>query len=510
MMRLRTCSHYLVADLKQLNIRHRSTVAALLNTDRAKPFQSIPGPPSFPLIGCLAPYYLGLKNTTDYHKDVEKLRKKYGPIVKEVLGPQTIIHLFDPDDIKAVYNQDGKMPYIHFLQDTTEMYRKNNEMSPGLGNVNGEVWYRLRHAVHQMMLRPKEVSYYLPLQDGVACEAMERLEEERDAQGHVANLEDFVGKWIHESSAMCVFETSLKSLDKGVGEAQAQSLLDTNKQIFNISGHLKFSLKLYRYFWTPKYRNLHHLEDYFYGVCTTYIDNALKDIEELIRKKQFKEGSYSFLTYLMSRSDLERKDVIAIALSLFTDSLSTTVPTLLGNLLCLALNPESQERLYKEVISVVDPDGPMTIQHLNKLHYVKAFVKETFRFFPIGESVQRILKKDMELSGYYLPEGTCVDLNGNILLRDPDYFEDPDTFRPERWLRSKDWNPANHPYIPTPFSMGTRMCAGRRFAEQDLYIGLCRIILKYQLTTANYQTPEQEWAVLLRPKTPLPVLFHRR
>ena len=48
-----------------------------------------------------------------------------------------------------------------------------------------------------------------------------------------------------------------------------------------------------------------------------------------------------------------------------------------------------------------------------------------------------------------------------------------------RWLRGEQQADL-HPFLLTPFGHGTRMCAGRRFAEQDLYVVLARIIARWQ------------------------------
>ncbi|KAK8747786.1 hypothetical protein OTU49_016604, partial [Cherax quadricarinatus] len=160
-----------------------------------------------------------------------------------------------------------------------------------------------------------------------------------------------------------------------------------------------------------------------------------------------------------------------------------------------------------QIKSHVDPDAPITVQIINKLHYLKAFVKEVFRFYPVGESVQRLLQKDMLLSGYHVPAGAYVDLNAYIWLQSDRYFQDPGMLRPERWLRDLSGSTNIDPYILNPFSIGTRMCAGRRFAEQDLYVGLCRLLLKFHLVATDNTPPQQEWSMLLRPKIPLPLQF---
>merc|ERR1719158_2560069 len=96
--------------------------------------------------------------------------RMFGPLVRERLGGKDIVHVFDPEDIKSVYNVEGKWPVVPPLQETTAMYREQKEMSLGLGNTNGEEWYRLRSNSQQRMLRPREVAHYLPSVDKIAGE----------------------------------------------------------------------------------------------------------------------------------------------------------------------------------------------------------------------------------------------------------------------------------------------------------------------------------------------------
>lgn len=309
---------------------------------------------------------------------------------------------------------------------------------------------------------------------------------------------------------MCCFEKSLGCLNGGVDEDVAQRLVEANIEIFKLSAELKFSLRLYRYLKSPKYQKLHKLEDFFYGVSLKFINDTIEEIRALMAENKLQEGKYNFLTYLMSREELSHSDVLTITLSLFSDGLSTTAPTFLGNLHCLAISPEVQETLYQEIKAHVDPDVPLTVDVINKLHYLKAFVKEVFRFYPVGESVQRLPQKDMVLGGYHIPAGTYLDLNAYVWLRSSDYFKDPEKLYPERWLRDTAGTSATNPYILNPFSIGTRMCAGRRFAEQDIYVGLCRLLLKFRVQATSCDPPEQEWSMLLRPKAPLSVQFVRR
>jgi len=63
---------------------------------------------------------------------------------------------------------------------------------------NGEEWYRLRSAVRQMMLRRKEVHYYLPLVQEVTTDFVKHVIRKRDKNGEIENLLDEVAKWSQE------------------------------------------------------------------------------------------------------------------------------------------------------------------------------------------------------------------------------------------------------------------------------------------------------------------------
>jgi hypothetical protein len=79
--------------------------------------------------------FLGKYKIYSYHKVLEDLYKKYGPLVRQDLGTRTVIHIFDPDDIRTVYINEGTMPNVVPLQETAQLYRQARDMSLGLGNV---------------------------------------------------------------------------------------------------------------------------------------------------------------------------------------------------------------------------------------------------------------------------------------------------------------------------------------------------------------------------------------
>lgn len=81
---------------------------------------------------------------------------------------------------------------------------------------------------------------------------------------------------------------------------------------------------------------------------------------------------------------------------------------------------------------------------------------------------------------------TVVVTQNQVICRLPEYFDEPNSFIPERWLRNNNdgtdktiKEKSINPYVVLPFGHGPRSCIARRFAEQNLQVLLLRVrILK--------------------------------
>lgn len=475
--------------------------------DKAKPFDQIPGPRGLPLLGTMLQYRKGpfhKYNTDKFHLALMDKYKKYGKIMKETIAGSTVVHLFDPDYIKAVFQAEGKFPHVAPLMQTTHMYRYQKGLALGLGNTNGEEWYRLRSGVQQLMMRPQAVTEYLPLVDKVADDFIERLKSVRVGSNLIPNLRNEIAKWNVKSAAATVFQMNLDCLNISPN-SEVQKMIDANTEMFQLSADLKFRLPFHTQFVTRRWKRIVEAEECILQTSEKYLSTTIARMKELNKKNELYTEDFIFLSSLLSKKELSQKDISIICLSLFTDGLSTTSPTLACNLYCLARYNDVQERVYSEVTRVVPKSGPITAEMLNRMTYLKAFVKETFRFFPIGLDVSRKPEKNLVIGGYQIPAGTHLELNNFVMFKDPQYFEEPEKFMPERWMRGGSAVKI-HPYILTPFGHGPRMCAGRRFAEQEMYVMIIKILQNFRL---EWKHPDlnQKFQILMVPDAPVHVTF---
>lgn len=121
-----------------------------------------------------------------------------------------------------------------------------------------------------------------------------------------------------------------------------------------------------------------------------------------------------------------------------------------------------------------DSDRPVTYEDIGSLKYLEACIKETLRLYPSVPLIARQVVEDIKISEllkstisdlyqvpfleeHILPAGTGVVLIPSMVHRDPNYWDDPEVFRPERFIEGE----LKHPYAYIPFSAGSRNCIGK-------------------------------------------------
>ncbi|KAI3952519.1 hypothetical protein MKW92_051331 [Papaver armeniacum] len=127
---------------------------------------------------------------------------------------------------------------------------------------------------------------------------------------------------------------------------------------------------------------------------------------------------------------------------------------------------------------------------IENLPYLRAIVNEILRFHPPGALlIPRSVIQDIEVTGYLIPKGTLVWVNIWGLGRDPSSWDDPLSFKPERFLSSIiDYHGKNFEFIP--FGAGRRICPGLPLAQQIIHMMLGSLIQSFDWVLEKGMTPE--------------------
>ncbi|XP_011705582.1 PREDICTED: probable cytochrome P450 6a13, partial [Wasmannia auropunctata] len=147
----------------------------------------------------------------------------------------------------------------------------------------------------------------------------------------------------------------------------------------------------------------------------------------------------------------------------------------------LAKNPEIQEKLREEVISVLNKyDGELTYENLREMTYMDQVFNETMRLLPAAVVMKKRCTEEIELKGSdgitcRVQPGMEILIPVQALHKDPQYWKNPEEFDPKRFDRK------NHieKFTFLPFGEGPRICVGMRMAQLQIKAGLAIVMKKY-------------------------------
>lgn len=156
----------------------------------------------------------------------------------------------------------------------------------------------------------------------------------------------------------------------------------------------------------------------------------------------------------------------------------TTASALSWALYWVHVLPDIQHKLFDEITACpADPD-PMTIA---RLPYLSAVCQETLRLYPVAiNAFPRIVRRPTQLLNYDLEPDTIIIPSVYRAHRRPQVYEDPDQFKPERFLGHQF-----SPYEYLPFGGGDRRCIGAAFALFEMKLVLFTVLTQTKLTLVS-------------------------
>ena len=166
-------------------------------------------------------------------------------------------------------------------------------------------------------------------------------------------------------------------------------------------------------------------------------------------------------------------------------------------------NVESLETLIREVDEIWVERGISSsssnkdiISALKDMVYLDAAVNETLRRHPPVNSGLRILQQDMKISNYKIPAGTSFVVSQQVLHHHPQYWDNPNSFDPSRFLG----NEKIVPFSFVPFIAGPRKCIGKSFAllEMKIFIAIWLSRLTFEKFPESTEEILTEQSLLVR------------
>ncbi|KAK9155767.1 hypothetical protein Sjap_003247 [Stephania japonica] len=487
-------------------------IAATASTTTPLP----PGPPGWPLFGNLGQVVLQRRSFMYIIRD---LRTKYGPIFSMQMGQRTLIIVTDAGLIHEALVQKGSIFASRPPDSPTRLI-----FSVGKCAINsaeyGPLWRALRRNFVTELINPVRIRQCGWIREWAMDKHLKRLKSKAHEEGCVEVMSNC--RLTICSILICIC-FGAKISDEKVREIEA-----VLKDVMMMT--------------TPK------LPD-FLPMLTPLFRKQLKQAKELRRKQMecllplvrsrraFVESGgkttiggdqgmeelkiemvsplgAAYIDSLLrlepvGRGKLGEPELVTLCSEVMNAGTDTSATTVEWALLHLVLDQGIQQRVYEEIVQCVGRQGNITEEDVERMSYLGAVVKETFRRHPPSHFVlSHATTKETELGGYTLPAGSTVEFYTAWLTEDPSVWSDPGEFKPERFLNGDGVGvdvTGSREVKMMPFGVGRRICPAMTLGTLHVHLLLAKMVQAFKWVPVPDSPPDptETFAFTVVMKNPL-------
>jgi cytochrome P450 len=411
-----------------------------------------PGPKGEPLFGSSRTY------ANDPFRFISALEDAYGDVAYFDMGPMETVMLCDPTAIERV------------LVSESDSFRKPDFQGDALGDLlgdglllsEGETWEKQRALANPAF----SMSRLAGMADRITDHAESRIDGWSD--GDVVNAERVMTR------------TTLDViLDLMMGVELSEERVETIEEQLMPLGQ-RFEPDPLR-FAAPEWMPMP--DDAEFDAAVETLDGILDDIIAVREQTAGSgdDGPMDFLSVLIRARDDGVESPEQLRDEMMTMLLAghdTTALTLTYTWFLLSEHPEVEQKVHEELEAVIGDERP-GMDHVRELDYLEWVIQEAMRLYPPVYTMFREPTEDVELSGYAMEQGTTLMVPQWGVHRSERFYEDPETFDPERWKPERAKERPRFAYFP--FGGGPRHCIGKHLAMLEAQLIIATTAQQYEL-----------------------------
>ncbi|XP_055813949.1 6,7,8-trihydroxycoumarin synthase-like [Solanum dulcamara] len=429
-----------------------------------------PGPIGLPFIGNLHQY-----DSLAPHVYFWKLSKKYGKIFSLKLGSTPIVVISSTKLAKEVLKtQDLVFCSRPSLLGQQKLAYNGHDI--GFAPYNDH-WRERRKICVLHLFSLKKVQSFSPIREDEVSRMMKKISQQA-ANSQITNLSNLMVSLTSTIICRVAFGVRFdeegherKRFDYLLPEAQAMSVSFFVSDFFPSLSRIDKLTGL-----TDRLEKIFNDLDEFY-------EELIEQHQNPNRPKSMEGDILDLLLQLKKEqstpTDLTLDDIKGILMNVFVAGSDPSAAAVEWAMTALIKNPKAMKKVQEEIRKTIGNKGIVNEDDIQNMPYFKAVIKETLRLYPPAPLlIPRETMKKSTLEGYEIQPGTIIQVNPWAIARDPEIWENPEKFMPERFLNN-DIDFKGQDFELIPFGAGRRSCPGITLGVTSMELALSNLLYAF-------------------------------
>ncbi|XP_052838745.1 probable cytochrome P450 6a20 [Drosophila gunungcola] len=411
------------------------------------------------------------KRTYDKYKN-----KTDGPFVGFYMYFKKMAIVTDIDFAKTVLIRD----FDKFHDRGVFHNERDDPLTANLVNIEGQKWRTLRQKLTPTFTSGKMKTMFPTILE-VGDDLIRVLDQKASASKDSLEVTDVLARFTADVIGTCAFGLDCHSLSDPKAEFVQMGKDAITKRRYGKSMDLIL-------FGAPKLAEKLRMKQSVQKVEDFYM-NIIKDTVNYRVTNNVKRNDFMDMLIEMKlkydngdhQNGLTFNEIAAQAFIFFLAGFETSSTTMGFALYELAINQDVQDKLRKEIDSVLEKhNGKLDYDSMREMTYLDKVIDETMRKRPVVGHLIRVATQRYEHSNpkYYIEEGTGVLVPTLAIHHDPEFYPEPEKFNPERFdVEQVQQRPA---CTFLPFGEGPRNCIGLRFGRMQVIVGMALLIHNFK------------------------------
>ncbi|WJZ98526.1 hypothetical protein VitviT2T_017042 [Vitis vinifera] len=437
-----------------------------------------PGPLSIPIFG----NWLQVGNDLN-HQLLASMAQKYGPVFLLKLGSKNLTVVSDPELASQVLHTQGVEFGSRPRNVVFDIFTGNGQDM--VFTVYGDHWRKMRRIMTLPFFTNKVVHQYSEMWEEEMDLVVDDLRNKESVKTEGLVIRKRLQLMLYNIMYRMMFDAKFESQEDPLFIQATRFNSERSRLAQSFDYNYGDFIPLLRPFLRGYLNKCRELQSSRLAFFNNYYVEKRREIMAANGEKHKIRCAIDHIIDAQHKGEISEENVLYIVENINVAAIETTLWSMEWAIAELVNHPHVQSKIRDEITTVLQ-GGAVTESNLHQLPYLQATVKETLRLHsPIPLLVPHMNLEEAKLGGYTIPKESKVVVNAWWLANNPEWWKNPEEFRPERFLQEESATDAvaggKADFRFLPFGVGRRSCPGIILALPILALVIGKMVMNFEM-----------------------------